>query len=109
MANRNSQASTPSLESVNQAAAAFGKISLTERPAMGPSLRSTRTGPPVGAGQRRRGPDLRLRDILGPDGGGAESVSAAGLGAGRPAQRSPIRKGPSAAAGTPFSNFQKIV
>ena len=75
-----------------------------------PPFRSNRSAPSqISTAQRRRGVNLKLSDIVGPpEAGGA---SNAGLGLGVPAPRSPVRKvhAPSDTAGTPFSNFQKIV
>ena len=113
MVNRNqnqASQSNPSLADVNQAAAAFSRVDLSE--SRTPPVRSLNNTPPsrLGPGQRRRGMALKLSDLVGPNGSEATGASAAGLGAGRPAQREPVRKQqPGGTGGTPFANFHKIV
>ncbi|KZS93943.1 kinase-like protein [Sistotremastrum niveocremeum HHB9708] len=110
MANRNAQSSSAVPHSVDAATAAMGRIGLSDRVPPLRSFQSTPNPPPQGPGARRRGPALRISDIVGPDGLESDGPAAAGLGAGRPRQSSPVRRGPPPGdLGTPFSNFRKIV
>ena len=59
-----------------------------------------------GLAAKRNRPNFNIHDIIGSDGGGG--ASGAGLGAGVPDSRELPRR-PPAMAGSPFSNFDKIV
>ncbi|KAF8514217.1 kinase-like protein [Hysterangium stoloniferum] len=104
IASRNNNSSSQS--SVENIADAFKQTCISDS-AVG------RQASAPGVAGRRKGPGLKLGDIVGSAAGGP---SAAGLGAGRPStldgpfDQPPVRRVPAQGdLGTPFSNFRKIV